>query len=204
MGFKENSERMAKYAEICQKNRMVPIIEPEVIPLGDHDIEVCQKATEDVLSSMFRSLNNRRVYLEGLILKTNMVTSGQNSKNKVSAQEIGKRTVITFQRRVPPAVPIIFLLSGGQTEEDATVHLNAINQYKGKKPWFVTFCYGRALQASAFKAWLGKKENVSKAQQEFLTRAKANSEAALGKYQSGTAKGAASKDALKINDMHEY
>lgn len=183
MGFKANSEMMAKYAEISQQSRMVPIIEPEVIPVGDHDITVCQKITEDVLSSMFRSLNNRRVYLEGIILKSNMVTPGQSSKDKASPEEIGKLTVTAFQRRVPPAVPIIFLLSGGQSEEEATIHLNAINQYKGKKPWFITFCYGRALQASAFKAWLGKQENVSKAQQEFLKRAKANSEAALGKYQ---------------------
>lgn len=204
LGLKENSEIMARYAEICQLNRLVPIVEPEVLPLGNHNIKLCQKVTEDVLSSMFRAFHRANVYLEGMILKSNMVTPGQDSKQKSSSQEIGALTVKVFQRTVPPAVPIIVLLSGGQSEEDATINLNAICQQKGKKPWFITFCYGRALQASAFKAWLGKKENVKAAQKEFTARAKANGAAALGKYKPGGAAGAAQKDELKVDGVHEY
>lgn len=204
MGFKSNSETMARYASICQQNRLVPIVEPEVLPLGDHDIHVCQKVTEDVLSSIFRALHTHRVYLEGIILKSNMVTPGQSCKKPSSPEEIAHCTVTAFQRSVPPAVPIIFLLSGGQSEEEATIHLNAIAQHKGKKPWFITFCYGRALQASAFKAWQGKKANVEKGQQEFLNRAKANSAANLGKYSPSSVKGAAAKDKAKSNEVHDY
>lgn len=204
VGLKENADTMARYAEVCQTHRLVPIVEPEVLPLGDHDIIRCLKITEDVLSSMFRALQNRHVYLEGMILKSNMVTPGQTCKKKATPEEIAQLTVMAFQRTVPPAVPIIFLLSGGQSEEEATINLNAISNQKGKKPWFITFCYGRALQASAFKGWQGKKENVKKGQQEFLNRAKANSEAALGKYKSESVKGAADKEELKVNDVHEY
>lgn len=182
MVYKTSSEMMARYAEICQTNRLVPILEPEVLPLGNHDIKACQEVTEQVLTRVFRALNNRHIFLEGIILKSNMVMPGQDCKTKASPEEIGKYTVTAFERVVPTAVPIIFLLSGGQTEEEATVYLNAISQYKGKKPWFITFCYGRALQTSAFKTWLGKKENTEMGQHQFLNKAEVNSEASVGKY----------------------
>lgn len=199
VGLKENSVNMARYAKICQ-HRLVPIMEPEMLPLGEHDVEVCQKVMEEVLSSLFRALHKQHVYLEGIIFKSNMVTLGQTSKKRATPEEIAKHTVTAFQRTVPRAVPIIVLLSGGQTEEDATTHLDAISKYKGNgSSLSVT-----ALQASAFKVWLGKKENIARGQQEFLNRAKANSEAALGKYRAETVKGKVHKDQLKIDGVHEY
>lgn len=203
-GLKENSSVMARYVQVCQQQRLVPIVEPEVLPLGGHDIKRCQKVTETVLSSMFRALHDRHVFFEGLILKANMVTNGQTFPNKSTPEDVAKWTITALQRTVPPAVPIILLLSGGQSEEEATVNFNAISKYNGRKPWFITFCYGRALQASALKVWQGKKENVAAAQQEFLNRAKANSEAALGKYQPESVKGAAYLDSHRVDDVNEY
>ncbi|XP_067125194.1 fructose-bisphosphate aldolase [Centruroides vittatus] len=198
----ENANVLARYASICQMNRIVPIVEPEVLPDGDHDLDRAQKVTETVLAAVYKALNDHHVYLEGTLLKPNMVTAGQSCKTKYTPQQIAEATVTALQRTVPAAVPGITFLSGGQSEEEASVNLDAINKHPGKKPWALTFSYGRALQASALKAWEGKPDNVAAGQQEFLKRAKANSEASVGKYGGGVA-GAAAGEILFIKD-HAY
>ncbi|XP_064461232.1 fructose-bisphosphate aldolase-like isoform X2 [Ornithodoros turicata] len=198
----ENANVLARYASTCQQNGIVPIVEPEVLPDGDHDLDRAQKVTEQVLAAVYKALSDHHVYLEGTLLKPNMVTAGQSCPKKYSPMDVARATVTTLQRTVPAAVPGITFLSGGQSEEEASIHLDAINKFPGKKPWALTFSYGRALQASALKAWSGKKDNVKHAQEEFLKRAKANSEAALGKYGGGVS-GAAASDVLFIKN-HEY
>jgi len=199
----ENANVLARYASICQSQRIVPIVEPEILPDGDHDLERCQKVTETVLAAVYKALNDHHVYLEGTLLKPNMVTAGKSCSKKYSSADIALATVTALQRTVPCAVPGVVFLSGGQTEEEATVNLNAINLVKGKKPWVLSFSYGRALQASVLRAWSGKKENVPLAQQELLKRAKANGEASLGKYLEGSVTGAAAGKDLYVKD-HVY
>ncbi|VVC35252.1 Aldolase-type TIM barrel,Fructose-bisphosphate aldolase, class-I,Fructose-bisphosphate aldolase class-I [Cinara cedri] len=182
---------------------MFNIIFLQVLCDGDHDLERCQKVTETVLAAVYKALNDHHVYLEGTILKPNMVTPGQSSSKKATADEIAKATVTALQRTVPPAVPGIMFLSGGQTEEEASVNLNAINKYSGKKPWALSFSYGRALQASVLKAWQGKKENIKTAQDELLKRALANKLSALGKYEAGSVQTAAGSQGLFVKD-HAY
>ncbi|EEB20271.1 Fructose-bisphosphate aldolase, putative [Pediculus humanus corporis] len=182
----ENANVLARYASICQANRIVPIVEPEVLPDGDHDLERAQKVTETVLAAVYKALNDHHVYLEGTLLKPNMVTPGQSCKTKYTAEDVAKATVTALQRTVPAAVPGITFLSGGQSEEEASVHLDAINRYPGKKPWALTFSYGRALQASVLRAWEGKDENVKTAQDELAKRAKANGLACVGQYRAGS------------------
>ncbi|XP_076330750.1 fructose-bisphosphate aldolase-like [Tachypleus tridentatus] len=198
----ENANVLARYATCCQQAGIVPIVEPEVLPDGTHDLERAQKVTEKVLAAVYKALSDHHVYLEGTLLKPNMVTAGQSCPIKYTPQDVAKATVTALQRTVPAAVPGITFLSGGQSEEEASVNLDAINKYPGKKPWALTFSYGRALQASALKAWSGKTESVKAGQEEFLKRAKANSEAALGKYTGGVT-GAAAEEILFIKN-HEY
>ncbi|XP_076336554.1 fructose-bisphosphate aldolase-like isoform X1 [Tachypleus tridentatus] len=198
----ENANVLARYATCCQQAGIVPIVEPEVLPDGTHDLERAQKVTEKVLAAVYKALNDHHVYLEGTLLKPNMVTAGQSCPIKYTPQDVAKATVTTLQRTLPAAVPGVTFLSGGQSEEEASINLDAINKYPGKKPWALTFSYGRALQASALKAWSGKGENVKAGQEEFLKRAKANSEAALGKYTGGVS-GAAAEDTLFIKN-HQY
>ncbi|XP_011498335.1 PREDICTED: fructose-bisphosphate aldolase [Ceratosolen solmsi marchali] len=181
----ENANVLARYASICQSARIVPIVEPEILPDGSHDIHKCQQVTEEVLSAVYKALADHNVYLEGTILKPNMVTPGHSCPTKATPEEIATATVTALQRTVPPAVSGIAFLSGGQSEEEASVNLNAINQYLGKKPWSISFSYGRALQASVLRTWAGKKEQVEAAQNELIKRAKANSEATLGTYEGG-------------------
>ncbi|KAK7108019.1 fructose-bisphosphate aldolase-like [Littorina saxatilis] len=183
----ENANVLARYASICQQNGLVPIVEPEVLPDGEHDLEVALRVTEQVLAFQYKALADHHIFLEGTLLKPNMVTAGQACSKKYSHEQIAKATVTALSRTVPPAVPGITFLSGGQSEEDATVNLDAINKYKGKNPWSVTFSYGRALQASVLAAWKGKPENVVVAQSELLKRAKANGEASMGQYAGGVA-----------------
>ncbi|KAF2882785.1 hypothetical protein ILUMI_23297 [Ignelater luminosus] len=199
----ENANVLARYASICQANRIVPIVEPEILPDGDHDIERCQKVTETVLAAVYKALNDHHVYLEGTLLKPNMVTQGQSCAVKCSPQEIGAGTVTALSRTVPAAVPGVVFLSGGQSEEEASVNLDAINKFEGKKPWALTFSYGRALQASVLRAWAGKDENIAAGQSELMKRAKANGEASLGKYAAGSIAGAAGDKGLFIKD-HAY
>lgn len=198
----ENANVLARYASICQSARIVPIVEPEILPDGDHDLARCQQVTEEVLAAVYKALSDHHVYLEGTLLKPNMVTPGQSCPNKASPQEIAAATVTALLRTVPPAVPGITFLSGGQSEEEASVNLDAINKFPANKPWALTFSYGRALQASVLRAWGGKKEQISAGQEELIKRAKANSESALGKYSGGVV-GAAGNATLFVAN-HAY
>ncbi|CAH1802420.1 unnamed protein product [Owenia fusiformis] len=198
----ENANVLARYASICQQNGLVPIVEPEVLPDGDHDLLTAQKVTEQVLAFTYKALADHHVYLEGTLLKPNMVTAGQACAKRYTPQENSQATVTALQRTVPAAVPGITFLSGGQSEEDASVNLNEINKTPGRKPWALTFSFGRALQASVLRAWGGKAENVKAAQDELAKRAKANGLAALGQY-SGGLEGAAAGASLFVAD-HKY
>jgi len=199
----ENANVLARYASICQQNRIVPIVEPEVLPDGTHDLERAQKVTETVLSFVYKALADHHVYLEGTLLKPNMVTAGMSSAVKPTPEQIAHATVTALSRTVPPAVPGITFLSGGQSEEEASVNLDAINKIEGKKPWALTFSYGRALQASVLRAWGASDANVAAAQAELLKRAKANSEASLGKYSAGSVVGKAGEQGLFVKN-HAY
>lgn len=168
----ENANVLARYASICQQNGIVPIVEPEILPDGEHDLAKCQAVTERVLAAVYKALSDHNIYLEGTLLKPNMVTAGFQCAKKFSAEETARATVTALSRTVPPAVPGVTFLSGGQSEEDASVHLNALNQITNvKRPWALTFSFGRALQASVLAAWQGKSENVAAAQRELLKRA---------------------------------
>lgn len=182
----ENANVLARYASTCQQNGLVPIVEPEILPDGDHDLERSQKVTEKVLAAVYKALSDHHVYLEGTLLKPNMCTPGQSASKRCSPEDVGLATVTALQRTVPAAVPGVVFLSGGQSEEDASVNLNAINKSAGPKPWALTFSYGRALQASCIAAWKGKDENIKAAQNELIKRAKANSLASTGKYVAGS------------------
>lgn len=198
----ENANVLARYASICQQNGLVPIVEPEVLPDGDHDLYTAQRVTEEVLSFVYKALADHHVFLEGTLLKPNMVTAGMSSPKKYTPDEVALATVTALRRTMPSAVPGVTFLSGGQSEEDATVHLNAINRVPLLKPWALTFSYGRALQASVLAAWQGKAENVKLAQDELLKRAQADGLAALGQYTGGIA-GAAGEKSLFVPD-HKY
>jgi len=192
----ENANVLARYASICQQNGIVPIVEPEILPDGDHDLETTQYITEKVLAAVYKALSDHHIYLEGTLLKPNMVTAGFQSTKKYTAEQNARATVTALNRTVPPAVPGITFLSGGQSEEEATVNLNTMNKITDiKRPWALTFSFGRALQASVLAAWKGKKENVAAAQAELLKRAQANGLAAQGKYTGGS-DGAAGKASL--------
>jgi fructose-bisphosphate aldolase class I len=181
----ENAQTLARYASICQSQGLVPIVEPEVLMDGDFSIEVAAYVTEKVIAACYKALSDHHVMLEGTLLKPNMVRSGSDAAVQASAAEIGLATVRVLQHTVPPAVPGITFLSGGMSEEEASLALNAINQAPGPKPWALTFSYGRALQQSCLKAWMGEDSNVGAAQTALMVRAQANSLAALGQYQGG-------------------
>ncbi|KAL4617819.1 fructose-bisphosphate aldolase A [Arapaima gigas] len=203
LAIMENANVLARYASICQSHGIVPIVEPEILPDGDHDLKRCQYITEKVLAAVYKALSDHHIYLEGTLLKPNMVTAGHSCSHKYAPQEIAMATVTALRRTVPPAVPGITFLSGGQSEEEATLNLNAINQCPLHKPWALTFSFGRALQASALKAWSGKKENAKACQEEYIKRAMNNSQAALGKYVSTGEKGAAAGESLFVAN-HAY
>ena len=177
-----NAHALARYAALSLEAGLVPIVEPEVLMDGDHDIDVCEEVTEEVLRSVYNELALQNVWLEGTLLKPNMVISGQDCSEQASVQEVAERTVRCLKRTVPAAVPGIVFLSGGQSDELATQHLNAMNKLPEVRPWKLSFSYGRALQAAPLKAWAGKRENLEKAQQAFLKRARDNGAAASGRY----------------------
>jgi len=178
-----NAHALARYAALCQENGIVPIVEPEILMDGSHTIEDSFVVTEEVLHSVFYELYGQNVLLEGMILKPNMVLSGYKCSEQASVDEVAEMTVIVLKRCVPSAVPGIAFLSGGQSNEDATAHLNSMNKIlDNNSPWNLTYSYGRALQAPALDAWLGKEENVSAAQDAFYKRAKLNSLATKGDY----------------------
>jgi len=200
LSIKETANTLASYAAICQANGLVPVVEPEILIDGAHSIEICQYWTEQVVSACYRALREAHVILEGTLLKPNMVTPGKQSANKASADQIGRATVQALQRSVPPAVPGVTFLSGGQSEEEATVNLNAMNALPlGARPWKLSFSYGRALQKTVLKTWLGKKENFAAAQQALLVRARANGNAAMGKY-TGDANSASASTSSYVKD----
>ena len=178
-----NASGLAQYAALCQEAGIVPIVEPEVLMDADNTIEVCQQVTEAILNQTFYELSKARVDLEGIVLKPNMVISGKKCSEQADVATVAGMTVETLRRCVPSAVPGIAFLSGGQSEQLATEHLNAMNQL-GELPWELTFSYGRALQESGLKAWGGNQDNKEQAQAAFMLRARCNSAARFGKYSS--------------------
>lgn len=176
-----NAHALARYAALCQEVDIVPIVEPEVLMDGDHDIGRCEEVTGAVLREVFGALARHRVLLEGMVLKPNMVVAGQDCARRPGIEEAAEATVRCLKRHVPSAVPGIAFLSGGQTEEEATAHLNAMNAL-GKQPWELSFSYGRALQASALKAWGGADARRDAGARAFAHRARMNHLARSGEY----------------------
>lgn len=202
-GIYQNAYTLARYASICQENGLVPIVEPEVLMDGKHNINTSAKVTERVLAAVFKALNDQHVLLEGILLKPNMVVPGYDSEEhwKVSSEVIAKYTVRVLRNTVPPAVPGIVFLSGGQSEDEASRNLAYMNKVKANSPWALSFSFGRALQASTLQAWKGKKANVAAAQKEFFKRARINSEAASGRYEAASG-GSASKSLIVKNYVY--
>ncbi len=182
--IKANAHALARYAALCQEQKIVPIVEPEVLmdgPVAAHGVDRCYEVTKWTLQAVFQELAEARVTLEGLVLKPNMVIAGKNAKTQASAGEVAEKTVRVLKETVPAAVPGIAFLSGGQSDEQATENLSLMNAM-GPLPWALTFSYGRALQAAALKAWGGKAENVRAAQAAFAHRARMNGLAAAGAW----------------------
>merc|ERR1712187_125238 len=191
LAIADTVETLARYAAICQSERLVPIVEPEIVPNGTHDIYYCAKITEKVLYAQFKALALHRVYLEGAVLKPNMVKNGIKGP-RASTEEIAKLTVQTLMRTVPAAMPGIFFLSGEtaldeDNEEVATINLSKMNElYKDKMPWHLSFSYGKALQKTCIVTWLGEEKNKEAAQKALKARSNANFDAVFGKYKPGS------------------
>src|SRR6516165_6913349 len=177
-----NAHALARYASLCQEQKLVPIVEPEVLMEGSHTIERCEEVTGIVLHAVFNALFDQGVKLEGMLLKPNMVVAGKACKRQPAVEEVATVTLRCLRRHVPAAVPGIVFLSGGQTARLATAHLNAINQLSGPKPWKISFSYGRALQDPALEAWHGRVENLAAGQSALYHRASCNGAASVGKY----------------------
>jgi fructose-bisphosphate aldolase, class I len=177
-----NAHALARYAALCQERDIVPIVEPEVLMDGAHSIERCEEVTGRVLEAVFAQLFGARVHLEGMVLKPNMVISGKKATNRASPEQVAQATVRCLKRHVPAAVAGIAFLSGGQSPQEATLHLSLMNQIGGV-PWNLTFSYGRALQDTALKGWGGAAGNFAAGQKEFAKRAKLNGLATQGRYQ---------------------
>ncbi len=176
-----NAHALARYAALCHEQEIVPIVEPEVLMDGDHSIETCEQVTEMTLRLTFNQLRAHRVALEAVILKPNMVVSGKDATEQAGVEQVAERTVRCLRRSVPAAVAGICFLSGGQSPEQATEHLNAMNAL-GPQPWELSFSYARALQEPVLDAWRGDDSNTDRAQKVFAHRAKCNSEARYGRY----------------------
>ena len=180
--IRANAHALARYAALCQERGMVPIVEPEVLMDGDHTIERCFDATEATLHAVFHALLEQGVALEGMLLKPNMVLSGEACARQAGIPEVAAATVACLSRTVPAAVPGVVFLSGGQTEERATAHLNAMNVPGASHPWALSFSYGRALQTAALRAWRGDPTRVTAGQEAFYHRARMNGAARRGRY----------------------
>ena len=183
-GIRANAHALARYAVLCQESGIVPVVEPEVVgdgDPGDHSIDRCEEVTAETLETVFRELRLAGADLSGLLLKPNMVLAGVNAPEQPGVEEVARRTVATLREHVPAAVPGICFLSGGQSDEEATAHLSAMNQI-GDLPWRLTFSYGRALQNVALRIWAGRPENVPAAQAAFTHRAKMNALASAGQW----------------------
>ena len=186
-----NAHALARYAALCQAAQIVPIVEPEVLMDGDHDIDRCYEVTQRVLNKTFQELRIQRVELEGMVLKPNMAIAGKKCARQASVEEVAEKTVRLLKACVPAAVPGIAFLSGGQSDEGATAHLDAMNKIGGlpsSLPWKLTFSYGRALQAAPQKAWSGKAENIAAGQRAFTHRARMNALASKGEWEAGLEK----------------
>lgn len=181
LAIKTNAEVLARYAAICQEHGIVPIVEPEILIDGDHTIARCEEVSEPVLHAVFNALYRHKVKLEYIVLKPSMVINGKTCPQKASVKEVAEATIRVLKRTVPGAVPTINFLSGGQSSEQSTAHLNAMNQL-GNLPWNLSFSYARALQDYCMKTWVGQAKNIPAAQAAFAKRAKLNSLAAQGKY----------------------
>jgi fructose-bisphosphate aldolase class I len=184
-GIRANAHALARYAMLCQEAGIVPVVEPEVLAdgePGDHSIARCEEVTAETLETVFKELRLAGVDLSGMLLKPNMVLAGTRCADKPSVEEVARRTVETLRSHVPAAVPGIAFLSGGQSDEEATAHLSAMNAIDGL-PWRLTFSYGRALQNAALVLWKGRPENVKRAQDAFAHRARMNALASLGQWQ---------------------
>jgi len=196
-------QNLAQYASICQANKLVPIVEPEIVPNGSHSIEVCAAVTEKVLVAQFRALALHNIYLEGAVLKPNMVKNGLTGP-KAPPETVAALTVQVLRRTVPAAMPGIFFLSGEtaldeDNEETATINLNAMHAQKAMSmPWSVSFSYGKALQKTCIVTWMGKDANVKAAQEALLARSKANSEAWHGTYKAGSCASVGSKGNVEM------
>ena len=178
-----NAHALARYAALCQETDIVPIVEPEVLMDGTHSIDTCHEVSQKAFTRVFDELNIQRVFLEGIVLKPNMIVSGIGCSEQAGVEEVADRTVEVLKATVPDEVPGCAFLSGGQTNENATAHLNMMNsKHEGSLPWNLTFSYGRALQASALTSWSGKDENIPTAQEAFFQRAKFNGLASKGSY----------------------
>lgn len=177
-----NAHALARYAAICQQQGIVPIVEPEILMDGDHSLARCSEVTENVLHAVFHHLRQQKVYLEGIILKPSMVTPGASHQPQASVNQVAEATIKVLLRTVPAAVPTINFLSGGQSPELSTAHLNAMNHLYPQLPWHLSFSYGRALQAPSLTTWHGKDSNVELAKQALAKRAKLNSAACHGSY----------------------
>lgn len=184
-----NAHALARYAALCQEQDIVPIVEPEVLMDADNSIEMCQEVTSRTLQAVFNELNNQGVILEGIVLKPNMVISGKQCPEQAGVEEVARRTVEVLRRYVPSAVPGIAFLSGGQSDELATAHLDAMNRL-GPLPWSLSFSYGRALQAPALKAWSGADAQLVAGQDAFMHRARCNGAASVGEYTAAMESGA--------------
>ena len=178
-----NAHALARYAALCQEADIVPIVEPEVLMDGTHSIDTCHEVSQRAFARVFDELSRQRVFLEGIVLKPNMIVSGIGCSEQAGVEEVADRTVEVLKATVPDEVPGCAFLSGGQTNENATAHLNMMNsKHEGSLPWNLTFSYGRALQASALTSWSGKDENIPTAQEAFFQRAKFNGLASKGSY----------------------
>lgn len=180
------AQDLARYARICQESGLVPIVEPEILIDGDHDLATTARIQERVLTTVYAKLQDNGVLLEGSLLKPSMTVPGVDAKDKSDPTTIAKMTVQTLDRCLPPAMVGVTFLSGGISEEDSSIYLNEINKLPRKGAWALTFSFSRALQSSCIKVWGGKKENYKAAQDQLYARAKANSEASLGKYKPGS------------------
>lgn len=184
IAIKENAWGLARYARICQESGLVPIIEPEILMDGSHTIETTAKVQERILTEVYKACAENGVFLEGTLLKPSMTVSGADNSEKAGSEEVARMTVRTMDRCVPAAVPGIMFLSGGLTEEDASVYLNTMNSMERKGAWSMTFSYGRALQQSCLQAWKGN--DIAAGQKAVMARAQANSEASVGSYVAGS------------------
>lgn len=182
LAVEANAHALARYAALCQQAGIVPIVEPEVLMEGEHTIDRCKTVTEYVLKTVFEHLYRHHVILEGIILKPSMVTAGKDAAEQASITQVATETLAVLLSTVPAAVPSVNFLSGGQSPQLATQHLNKMNQLNQRRPWTLSFSYGRALQEPSLETWQGKKENVQKAQAILAKRCKLNSLAVTGEY----------------------